>query len=539
MDGNNPDLENFRKEWQKEVTARSSARGKNRSDSRAHTQSGKAEDSSSNARAPLPSSQVYEEVESLHGISTQAYHDLDNKDDARRLGSQGIDIQPSNHTSEEPKSALEHYEKAVEREDQGNLGDSLNLYRRAFRLDADVDRIYKNKHFPPSSTTRKPTDPNPSNAPVTVPNTAHHSLHGRSSSTSDQPSASFFSSSIATAPPLIEGSPPPPCPIAGIPSETLIQILQDIAIADIASFVRLSLVCKRFAYLVATEDRIWEHICQGREYGFAAMHYRWTSTVDGHPLPTTLEANALPIEDPLDISTLTLTHTIPCSTILLPSSPSLALSPIYPSYQTMFRTRPRIRFNGCYISTVNYHRPGASSSTSNATYTSPVHIVTYYRYLRFFRDGTCVSLLTTVEPADVVHHLTKENLHTHHNRESMLPSAVMRHALRGRWRLSGSLHPTPRTPHIDTHAHTQQVPEEKEAEGDIHIETEGVDPKYMYKLHLSFRSAGREVGGTRNNKLVWKGFWSYNRLTDDWAAFTLRNDRAFFWSRVRSYGMGW
>lgn len=34
----------------------------------------------------------------------------------------------------EPESALEHYEKAVERESQGNLGDSLNLYRKAFRV---------------------------------------------------------------------------------------------------------------------------------------------------------------------------------------------------------------------------------------------------------------------------------------------------------------------------------------------------------------------------------------------------------------------
>ncbi|KAL8705474.1 MAG: hypothetical protein Q9201_001405 [Fulgogasparrea decipioides] len=539
MDENNPDLETFRKEWRKEVTARSSARGQNRSGNRAHTQSGKADGSNSNARIQLPPSEVHEEAGSVYGINTQAYHDLENRDDARQLGLEGIGIHPSNFTSKEPKSALEHYEKAIEREDQGNLGDSLSLYRKAFRLDADVDRIYKNKHFPLSSTTTKPTDPNTSNAPVTVPNTAHHSLHGPSSSTTDQLVASFFNSSIANAPPLIEGSPPPPCPIASIPSETLIQILQDIAIVDIASFARLSLVCKRFAYLVATEDRIWERICHGREYGFAAMHYNWTSTVNGHPLPTTLKANGLPVEDPLDISTLTLTHTIPFSTIPPPSSPSLALSPIYSSYKTMFRTRPRIRFNGCYISTVNYHRPGASSSTSNATYTSPVHIVTYYRYLRFFRDGTCVSLLTTVEPVDVVHHLTKENLHTHHNRESLLPSAVMRHALRGRWRLSGSLYPSPRTPHTDTNPHTHQAQEEKEAEGDIHIETEGVDPKYMYKMHLSFRSPGREVGGTRNNKLVWKGFWSYNRLTDDWAAFALRNDRAFFWSRVRSYGMGW
>ena len=33
-----------------------------------------------------------------------------------------------------PVSALDHYEKAVEREAAGNLGDSLHLYRKAFRV---------------------------------------------------------------------------------------------------------------------------------------------------------------------------------------------------------------------------------------------------------------------------------------------------------------------------------------------------------------------------------------------------------------------
>ncbi len=80
--------------------------------------------------------------------------------------------------------------------------------------------------------------------------------------------------------------------------------------------------------------------------------------------------------------------------------------------------------------------------------------------------------------------------------------------------------------------------EEEEEEGTLLIETEGVDPdKYIFKMELALKSAGR-AGGTRNNKLNWKGFWSYNKLTDDWAEFGLRNDKAFFWSRVRSYGMG-
>ncbi|KAL8850754.1 MAG: hypothetical protein Q9221_004322 [Calogaya cf. arnoldii] len=523
MDDNNPDLETFRKQWQEEVTARSTAKGHVPSNARAYSSHERPDKPKAKTALP-PSNFLSEEAEAVDGVSAQSYHDLDDKDDTRRLGVEGSKPWQSSQMSKEPQSALEHYEKAIEREDQGNLGDSLNLYRRAYRLDAGVDRLYKNKHYPPSTTTIKPTGPNPSNAPVTVPKTAHHSLDGPSISTINDLIASFSSSAVPAAAPPVERTPPPPCPIARIPSEILIEILLKTAIADIASFARLSIVCKRFAYLVTTEDRIWERVCYGREYGFAAMHYVWNTSIAGNPLPITLlEASDLPPDEPLDISTLSLTRNPSSSTVPVPSSPILSLSAVYPSYRQMLRTRPRLRFNGCYISTVNYHRQGASTTSSNSTYTCPVHIVTYYRYLRFFRDGTCLSLLTTTEPADVVHHLTKENLHAHHNKESMLPSAIMRHALKGRWRLSGGLG----YQHDDT-----------EKEGDVHIETEGVDAKYMYKMQLSLRSAGR-AGGTRNNKLVWKGFWSYNRLTDDWATFTLRNDRAFFWSRVKSYAMGW
>ena len=103
----------------------------------------------------------------------------------------------------------------------------------------------------------------------------------------------------------------------------------------------------------------------------------------------------------------------------------------------------------------------------------------------------------------------------------------MRHALKGRWRLSG-----------DPHGVTNDRREAEEEEGTLHIENEGVDPdKYIYKMKLALKSAGK-AGGTKNNKLNWKGFWSYNKLTDDWAEFALRNDKAFFWSRVKSYGMG-
>jgi F-box protein 9 len=375
-------------------------------------------------------------------------------------------------------------------------------------MDHRVDQKYKNKHFPPSFFRSKLTNPNPSNAAVTVPNPAHHSLDGPPQ-TIKQLIAGFVGLSIEPAPPAIEGTPAPPCPLAELPEEILVHIFQDLAILDMASFVRLAQVCKKMAYLVASEEQIWKRICLGSEVGFGAMHYEWQREVLGGPLRkhiVELDEGFDDIEAPLSKEAIT---------------EALFHGGYSSSWHMMFRLRPRIRFNGCYISTVNYIRPGQASA-SQVTWSSPVHIVTYYRYLRFFRDGTVISLLTTTEPADVVHYLTKELQETHRDGAAPhLPSIIMQNALRGRWRLSTA------ADNLDADL--------KDAEGDVFVETEGASPKYMYRMKLSLRSAGK---GARNNKLVWQGFWNYNLLTDDSGEFTLRNDKAFFWSRVKSYGNG-
>ncbi|KAK4691757.1 F-box protein 9, partial [Lecanoromycetidae sp. Uapishka_2] len=516
------ELERFRQRWQEEVTARSKGAASSSELSRPAQSLHSTFGTSQHERtAPPTFHRPYRDIDETNNVGEHWYHDLEDRDETRKLAEAGEGTHPS--TRREPSSALEHYERAVERESEGSLGDSLNLYRRAFKLDAAVDRLYKNKHFPPSSFKSKSTNQNSSNAAVTVLDPTHHSPDGPPTSTS-QLIASFSSLSIPSAEPPTEGSPPPPCPISTIPSETLINILLQVGLMDIASFAQLSLVCKRLAYLVATEHRIWERVCLGSEIGFAAMHYKWACSISGGPLPISLED--------LDTGLSNLGLKNPTIESL---SDTFSLSPAYSTYQAMLHHRPRVRFDGCYISTVNYIRPGGNTA-SQVSLQTPVHIVTYYRYLRFFRDGTCASLLTTTEPPDVVHHLTKANMHTHH--PGGLPSSVMNAALRGRWRLSGDPYKPP-SAGLD---HSEKENEEEE-EGTLHIETEGADaghqnPKYIYKMALQLKSARKGYGATRNNKLVWMGYWSYNKLTDDWAEFGLRNDKNYVWSRVKSYGSG-
>ncbi|QSZ37445.1 hypothetical protein DSL72_008541 [Monilinia vaccinii-corymbosi] len=519
MEDSNPELESFRRQWQEEVTRRANT-----------TQSQSLPVSNNQSAGPSPllqrpprSKNIYENSQTADEdsiVGPRSLHFDGPSGTAETVEDDEIHSYGKKTGSSKPQSALEHYEKAVEKEVQGNLGDSLDLYRKAFRLDDQVDRKYKNKHFPPSAFPPKPTASNLSNTSATGPNATNHSLDGPAP-TIKQLIESFSDLSIEPVPPEIEGTPAPPCPIASLPDEILIHIFKEVAIRDVAEFARLAQVCKRIAYLVATGEQIWKRISFGSEFGFGAMHYGWQTEIMGEPLDIEPQI-VLPLED----SDKEQAPSIPLSNEAI--THSLLQSIYLSSWKQMFRLRPRIRFNGCYISTVNYIRPGQASPSAVA-WNSPVHIVTYYRYLRFFRDGTVISLLTTTEPSDVVHHLTKELLEYHRkNQFSHLPSSVMCDARRGRWRLS-SLNDSPPESDIEPSLKTGG------SEGTLYVETEGVHERYLYRMELKMTSAGKTV---KNNKLAWNGFWNYNKLTDDWAEFTLKNDRPFFWSRVKSYGMG-
>lgn len=133
MEEPNPELESFRQQWQAEVSARSRA-----DESKAKSKS---------SLAQLPKRRQVGSSKLVAGDTATEYQEKSDfsRDASRLKGSDGAagalttaedDVGSFGNVSEtqEPRSALEHYEKAVERENQGSLGDSLNLYRKAFRV---------------------------------------------------------------------------------------------------------------------------------------------------------------------------------------------------------------------------------------------------------------------------------------------------------------------------------------------------------------------------------------------------------------------
>ncbi|KAJ5888627.1 hypothetical protein N7495_008668 [Penicillium taxi] len=540
----NADLEKFRREWREEVAHRSTHRAPPQQRTTAprpsqftptHHEASSRKDHEAEGpspalfdnEAPLArkelSQQVGELPQLLEHLQIESEHGHEEDGFTRR----------AHH---EPNSALEHFERAVEKEAAGNLGDSLQHYRKAYRLDASVDKTYRDKHFA-HVWGNKPAQPKPSalepeSTAAPAPDAEPVTL------LTSELIESFVNLPIPQAEPVIENTPPPPCPIAKVPSEVLVEILRHVALRDPANFGRMALVCKKLAYHFAHEQHIWRRICQTREFGFQGMHYEFACDNLGQTVYTLSgkRYTPFPIDAPVEIP-----------------KPLLSWSQVFQSY-------PRIRFTGIYISTVNYTRPGAVSAFQSVSWNNPIHIVTYYRFLRFYPDGSVVSLLTTTEPVDVVPYISKENImaaratkkhrSAHDHGESSVGTAgtteyvptiamqSLKYGLRGHWHLTSPVPPeTSDNEQITELTSTQQHSVDPR---DLVVETEGVDSRYTNLMHLSLRSpsASKSLANpSRNTKLVWKGFWSYNKLTDDWGAFPLRNERAYVFRRVRGWGL--
>ncbi|KAK9449826.1 uncharacterized protein V1518DRAFT_414763 [Limtongia smithiae] len=322
--------------------------------------------------------------------------------------------------------ALKLYELAVEKERVDNLSDALKYYRQAFRLDDGVDKLYKNKHFPIGSFAKAPL-PSTRATTSTVPTDKTVSLLSDYANYDAEPEDEDV-----------------PAPFIALPNEIINVILRVLALQDLSAFTKASYACKRIAYLAYSDRALWQGLCM-KEY--PRMNYE-------------------PVVDENAVATVW-----------------------HNDWRRMFLERPRVMFNGIYISTCNYHRYGLAES-----WNAPFHIVTYYRYLRFYEDGTCICHLNTKEPLEIVPEFHRE--------------LMRRGMFRGTWSMT--------------------------LEGRVRIESQAPTTKYWYLQELDIRSVGR----ARHNRLNWVGFWSVERASNEHREFTLHHEKPFYFSRVLSYDRG-
>jgi len=162
-------------------------------------------------------------------------------------------------------------------------------------------------------------------------------------------------------------------------------------------------------------------------------------------------------------------------------------------YRRIFIERPRVRLDGVYISVCHYVRAGLSD---NPWY-NPTHLITYHRYLRFLADGTVLSLLSNEEsaPREVV--------------QTLKASLQVKGLFVGKWRLTDGV--------VDTY--------------DL-LDTSGQQIKYSFAMRLVLKS--KPLG--RWNKMEFVSYKSVHRKSEEEEALPMRHERAFHFSKVRSYG---
>lgn len=127
----NAELESFRREWREEVARRSKPRSTQAVPQAAAappptrlppTHHAAADRKDLEEEGPPPASFDPEELAQQVGeLSVQPEKEADEDEFTRR------DVM-------EPNTALEHFERAVEKEAAGKLGDSLQHYRKAYRV---------------------------------------------------------------------------------------------------------------------------------------------------------------------------------------------------------------------------------------------------------------------------------------------------------------------------------------------------------------------------------------------------------------------
>ena len=488
------ELSRFREQWKEEVTARTQGRGRTLSTSASSSTRprlthahrvlpGKDDDTAATPPAPHARRASHSTATAL---DPETEHEVLLGDSVRHPRAR----RPSVIVTTPTTTALEHFETAVQKEHEGNLGDSVRHYRKAFRLDSKVDQAYREKHFSGISHGGGGGDGGSTAAGPPPAQPTRKALAGLV--------ASFSGFAIEAAVKEVDGAETGErqfCLLAAIPQELLLQVLHVLALTDVASFGRLALVCKRLCYLVGTEESIWADVCEAT---YPRQVWDWKLDTRCRPLPDSclyLSGPSEVIYESSDEEEGEGEEEAPAPEPReIPSA--LLLAKYNNSWRSMFRLRPRIRYNGIYISTCNYHRAGGNSANS-LSWNTPLHIVTYYRYLRFYPDGSMLSLLTTHEPPEVVPSFSFSKLQT------PPPPSWAQYVYRGRWRIA--------------------------VEGTVELEMEPPNmPRYMFRMRLAVRN-GKSRGAVR---LVWEGFWSCNRLTDDVAAFEGRNDKPFFFSRV-------
>ncbi|KAL6451859.1 HRT3 F-box protein HRT3 [Candida maltosa Xu316] len=256
------------------------------------------------------------------------------------------------------------------------MSDAVDLYRKAFRINDQVDQIYRSIHLP--TALNKLQSERGKNYITRVDE------HKVSKINVDELIASFKDTEAHAPDPLNNED---PNALVLLPEDIWIYIFELLIHSSPESWFSMAISCKRFAYLGFGKSTIWRELCK-------QVYPRQVYEENQYYLQNPSLGTDINDDDELPI-------------------------PYKNSWKFMLQNRPFVKFLGCYISVVNYYSEGGKAEFSNA-WSNPVKTITYYRYLRFYPDGLVLKVLTVLPPDGVIPYLSRlhENLPDDENRNS-------------------------------------------------------------------------------------------------------------------------
>ncbi|KAJ1967712.1 hypothetical protein IWQ62_001685 [Dispira parvispora] len=388
--------------------------------------------------------------------------------------------------STQHRDALTLYLQAMSYEQEGNLGEALLRYQRAFKLHSHVDNLYRKlcTTKPPKSTaTRVET----SQQPVETDSLAEDMIRLHLTGTAPVP---IHSTATDNYYPLLPENPLKPSYLASLPTELCVVILRHLLVLDQASLGKVAQTCK-YLHQLSRDPLLWRWVCE-LTYSSPALYTPEATASD--------PSETLRVPSCRTSSTAALAWDFTATESVLngldsKTSHSLTQHLVKQvqqdhrsDWRRMYMEKPRVRWDGAYISTCYYVRQGRTENT----WYHPVHLVTYYRYFRFYPDGRCVKLLTTDEPKKCV-----RQLGLNERRKGLM---------QGHYTIRNNLlHATLTDP---TRSHI------------------------TFYVELRIKSTGRQ----RHNKLEWLTYSSFDTIrAEDLTEYSLDNFQPFYYSRVRSY----
>ncbi|KAF9038454.1 hypothetical protein BJ165DRAFT_1324052, partial [Panaeolus papilionaceus] len=386
------------------------------------------------------------------------------------------------------QNALKIYREAVEHEQNGDLDEALLLYRRAFRIDDNVDRAFRREEKLKAIINNQTAVPASKGRTAEVDEISTRFEKVVSVKDSGAPTVAVATGSLAQLikefpakvhfEPLVENE---PVHLKILPDELLVSILKRL---DHTSIERFGSVSKK-ARLLTLDSGVWIPLVR--------LTYRPPQLPEDEDLIEIIERR------------------------------------LY-DYRRVFIEQPRVRMDGVYIAICHYIRPGLSDNR----WVNVSHLITYHRYLRFYPTGHVLSLLVNEEhgPQQVI--------------PMLKPTLRMKGFYIGTWKLEGTtVHITDLIdasgryfiPHINLFG--------DKATSDIELKTPSLGvptqhvtnapgaefAKYAFGMMLGLKS--RPLG--RWNKMEILEYESVKIDTGDAYPISLKHERPFWFSKVKSY----